>query len=112
LEGTPSTPSDAPTLLFHGTDDGLVPYSWAQDTAWAAGENGLQAYLITWEGAGHVPYAEHRSEILQLEDQLLYHVLDSAKRGGLSTRRLPLRRRGARTPSGTTRGAKNHDSTA
>lgn len=70
-------PSDPPTLLFHGTSDPLVPYSWAQDTAAAASENGLQAYVITWKGDGHVPYAKHRNEILQLTSNFIYHVLDA-----------------------------------
>jgi predicted esterase len=29
-------PGDAPALLFHGTQDPLVPYPWAQDTVEAA----------------------------------------------------------------------------
>jgi len=71
-------PGDAPALLFHGTSDTVVPYSWAQDTADAATEVGLVAYLISWEGAGHVPYGEHRNEILDLTTNFLYWMLDLA----------------------------------
>jgi len=69
-------PSDADALLFHGTADTLTPYSWAQATAKEAGKDGLQAYVITWEGEGHVPYLSHRAEILDLTTNFLYNTLD------------------------------------
>lgn len=70
-------PGDAPALLFHGTADGLVPYAWAEDTVEAAQADELRAYLITWEGEGHVPYAEHRDEILRLTTNFVYRTLDA-----------------------------------
>ena len=71
-------PGDAPALLFHGTNDGLVPYSWAQSTVDAATAAGLVAYLVTWEGEGHVPYVAHRQQILDLTTNFLYWMLDLA----------------------------------
>lgn len=69
-------PGDAPALLFHGTADPLVQYSWAQDTVRTAQSAGLTAYLVTWQGEGHVPYAQHRSQILDLTTNFLYRTLD------------------------------------
>ncbi len=71
-------PGDAPALLFHGTADPLVPYSWAQGTVDAAHQAGLEAYLISWDGDGHVPYVKHRQEILDLTTNFLYYKLDAA----------------------------------
>lgn len=70
-------PGDAPALLFHGTADPLVPYSWAVSTVDAAHQAGLEAYLITWDGDGHVPYAQHRQQILDLTTNFLYYKLDA-----------------------------------
>ena len=55
---------DAPAILFHGTSDGLVPYSLAQATVNKAHDAGLDAFLETWQGAGHVPYLQFRDQIL------------------------------------------------
>jgi acetyl esterase/lipase len=71
-------PGDAPALLFHGTEDGLVPFGWAEDTVEAARADGLRAYLVAWEGDGHVPYGEHRNEILRLTTNFIYRTLDAA----------------------------------
>jgi pimeloyl-ACP methyl ester carboxylesterase len=70
-------PGDAPALLFHGTEDPLVPYQWAKDTVDAAHADNLRAYLITWEGAGHVPYLAHRDEIIHLSTNFVYRTLDA-----------------------------------
>ncbi len=70
-------PGDAPALLFHGTEDGLVPYAWAEDTVEAAHDDGLRAYLVGWQGAGHVPYSQHRDEILSLTTNFVYRTLDA-----------------------------------
>jgi acetyl esterase/lipase len=66
---------DAASLLFHGTLDALVPYPWAVSTVETAQAVGLTAELTTWEGAGHVPYAEHRTEILDQTTNFLYWML-------------------------------------
>lgn len=67
---------EAAALLFHGTNDPLVPYAGAQTTVDEAQAAGLTAYLTTWEGAGHVPYAAHRQEILDQTTNFLYWTLD------------------------------------
>jgi len=69
-------PGDANALLFHGTADTLVPYAWAQTTANEAEKDGLKAYLITWPGEGHVPYLQHRTQILELTSNFLFNTLD------------------------------------
>jgi dipeptidyl aminopeptidase/acylaminoacyl peptidase len=72
---------DAPALLFHGTADSLVPYSWARNTVDRAHTAGLPAYLITWQGEGHVPYTQHRQQILNLTSNFLYNTLDLSTTG-------------------------------
>ena len=76
------TAGDAPVLDFHGTADTAVPYSWSQATADAAKAAGVEYNLITWEGDGHVPYVEHRSEILDLTTNFLYRKLDLGRAEG------------------------------
>jgi para-nitrobenzyl esterase len=69
-------PTDARTLLFHGTADNVTPYSWAEATVAEAKADGLASYLISWEGAGHVPYVQHRGQIIGLSTNFLYHSLE------------------------------------
>jgi acetyl esterase/lipase len=71
-------PGDAPSLLFHGTADPLVPYQWAVNTFNGATNAGLDSFLTTWQGAGHVPYVQHRSEILDQTTNFLYWEMDLA----------------------------------
>lgn len=73
---TTPDPGEAPALLFHGTADPLVPYQWAVDTVTAAQNAGLVANMTTWDGGGHVPYAQHRTEILDQTTNFLYWFLD------------------------------------
>jgi dienelactone hydrolase len=73
--------NDAPTLDFHGTADPLVPYQWAVNTQKGALAAGLQSYLVTWQGDGHVPYVQHRAEILLFESNFLYWELDLGNPG-------------------------------
>jgi acetyl esterase/lipase len=68
--------NDAPALLFHGTADTTVPYAWAQNTVKAAQAVGLPVFLTSWQGAGHVPYVQHRQEILDQTTNFLYAELD------------------------------------
>jgi predicted esterase len=69
---------DAPSLLFHGTADTVVPYQWAVNTYNAAIAAGLDSFLTSWAGAGHVPYVQHRTEILDQTTNFLYWELDLA----------------------------------
>jgi acetyl esterase/lipase len=71
-------PGGAPALLFHGTADPLVPYSCAQGTVAKAKAAGDKAILRTWIGAGHVPYVEHRAQILDQTRNFFYKQLDLA----------------------------------
>jgi acetyl esterase/lipase len=73
---TDPAPGDPPTLDFHGTEDGLVPYAWVQTTITEAKKEGLIAELTVWEGDGHVPYGAHRAEILEQTRNFLFHTLD------------------------------------
>ena len=75
LLGGTAEKSDAPILLFHGTDDSLVPYALATRTMDLAREAGIAAFLITWEGGGHVPYAQHRQQILDTTTNFLYSAM-------------------------------------
>jgi acetyl esterase/lipase len=72
------TANDPPALLFHGTADPLVPYTWAKNTVADATAAGAAAYLTAWEGDGHVPYVKHRDEILSQTTNFLYHTLGCA----------------------------------
>jgi acetyl esterase/lipase len=78
LLGGTAEKSDAPILLFHGTDDSLVPYALATRTIDLAREAGIAAFLITWEGEGHVPYAQHRQQILDTTTNFLYSAMNLA----------------------------------
>jgi predicted esterase len=69
---------DASALLFHGTADAVVPYSLAQATVNAATDAGLVAVLRSWTGAGHVPYTEHRTQILDETRNFFYSQMDLA----------------------------------
>ena len=51
-------------MLFHGTSDTVVPYQWAVNTYNEATNAGVDVWLTSWTGAGHVPYVQHRTEIL------------------------------------------------
>jgi acetyl esterase/lipase len=71
-------PVDKPTLLFHGTADNLVTYQQAKTTYEQARADGLVSWLITYQDAGHVPYAQQRDDILRRTRNFLYHTLDLA----------------------------------
>jgi acetyl esterase/lipase len=75
---TQPDPGEPPTLLFHGTADPLVPYAWGKATAETAQSEGLVSDLVTWEGDGHVPYVQHRAEILEQTSNFLYWTMDLA----------------------------------
>ena len=74
----PPSAGDAPSMLFHGTSDTVVPYQWAVNTFNAAHNAGLDSFLTSWTGAGHVPYVQHKTEILDQTQNFLYWEMDLA----------------------------------
>lgn len=80
--GTAPDPGEAAALLFHGTNDVLVPYFLAQGTAENAKAAGVGGYLTTWEGQGHVPYLQNRTQIIDETTNFLYHTLRLALAAG------------------------------
>jgi acetyl esterase/lipase len=44
---------DPPALMFHGTRDGSVPFSWARQTCTAYHQAGARCRLVVFPGAGH-----------------------------------------------------------
>jgi acetyl esterase/lipase len=75
LVGTIS-PGDAPALDFHCTTDSTVAYSGAVKTINAATAQGLDAFLESWNETCHVPYTEHRQQILDQSRNFLWWEMD------------------------------------
>jgi predicted esterase len=69
---------DAPALDFHCTTDPLVSYQWAVNTIDAAKAQGLDAFLESWNETCHVPYTEHRQQILDQSRNFLWWEMDLA----------------------------------
>ncbi|MEA3020156.1 MAG: hypothetical protein QOI47_1680 [Actinomycetota bacterium] len=63
--GVYASAGDAPGILFSGTSDPIVPYSWSVQTRDALTKANVPVQLVTYDGAGHVPYVVHRSDIIQ-----------------------------------------------
>ena len=72
------SPGDAPALDFHCTTDPLVSYQWALSTIDAAQAQGLDAFLEYWKETCHVPYSEHRQQILDQSRNFLWWEMDLA----------------------------------
>jgi len=72
------SPGDAPALDFHCTTDPLVAYSSAVKTISAAKAQGLDAFLESWNETCHVPYVEHRQQILDQTRNFLWWEMDLA----------------------------------
>jgi predicted esterase len=70
------SPGDAPALDFHCTTDPLVQYQWAVNTINAAKAQGLEAFLESWNETCHVPYAEHRQQIVDQSRNFLWWKMD------------------------------------
>ena len=71
-------PGDVPALDFHCTTDPLVAYQAAVNTIQAAKAQGLDAFLESWNETCHVPYAEHRQQILDQTRNFLWWEMDLA----------------------------------
>ena len=78
LLGPPIDAGDAPSLLLHGTADPIVPYALAVNTVNQAHAVGLDSFLTSWAGAGHVPYIQNRTQILNQTTNFLYWEMDLA----------------------------------
>jgi len=68
----------APGLFSPGPADPLVPYSCAVATVARARAAGDKAILRTWEGEGHVPYVQNRTQIIDETRNFFYRQLDLA----------------------------------
>lgn len=73
---------DAPALLFHSTNDAIVPWAWAEATKTAGDAARVPTYLIGLGADGHVPYVQHRATIIDLTTNFLYRRLDAANAEG------------------------------
>jgi dienelactone hydrolase len=80
--GVFASSDDAWGLLFHGTADGVVPYTWSNATFAELLEAGVPAWIQYQQGAGHVPWAQYRSLYLEQASYFLFHALDLANAAG------------------------------
>lgn len=71
-------PGEPPTLDFHGDADQVVPLSWNDATLAEARKAKTTAERVVWKGAGHVPYGEHRTQIIIETRNFLYAAMDLA----------------------------------
>ena len=69
---------DAPALDFHCTTDPLVSYAWITATVNSAKAAGLDIFLESWDATCHVPYVEHRQQILDQSRNFLWWEMDLA----------------------------------
>jgi acetyl esterase/lipase len=70
--------TDSPGLLVSGTADDVVPYQWSVDTTKALNDAGVASSLTTFDGAGHVPFAEYGEQMEQQSIEFFYEHLDLA----------------------------------
>ena len=78
LSSSAVSAGDAAALDFHCTTDPLVSYQFAVNTVNAAKAQGLDAFLESWDATCHVPYAEHRQQILDQSRNFLWWEMDLA----------------------------------
>jgi hypothetical protein len=65
-------------LDFHCTTDPLVSYAWQESTLYRARYYGVDAFLEVWDDTCHVPYVQHRDQILEQTRNFLYWEMDLA----------------------------------
>jgi acetyl esterase/lipase len=75
-----ATPGDAPGLLFHGTADRVVPFSWSADAARALRDAGVPAILERIPRGQHVAYQVYRRRYDEHTAWFLYRRLGLAPR--------------------------------
>ncbi len=73
---------DPPGLLFSGTADPVVPYTWSVQTAVDLLGDDVPAFLEAFQGAGHDPYYQFQSQIDTQSDYFFYDFLDAAHAAG------------------------------
>jgi acetyl esterase/lipase len=78
LSSSAISAGDAAALDFHCTTDPLVPFQFAVNTINAAKAQGLDAFLESWNETCHVPYTEHRQQILDQSRNFLWWEMDLA----------------------------------
>jgi predicted esterase len=83
-EGIYATAGDAPGVLFSGTADPIVPYSWSAATAGAMIRAGVPAFLEPLQGAGHDPYGQYGDLFFEQSDYFFYGALDLGHAAGQS----------------------------
>jgi acetyl esterase/lipase len=76
LLSEPANAGDSPALLFHCTTDRLVSFDRATETVTNATNAGLLAVLRTWDATCHVPYADHKDQIIDETTNFFYWQLD------------------------------------
>jgi acetyl esterase/lipase len=67
----------SPGILFSGTADAVVPHQWSVDTANAMRKVGVPVQLVTFKGAGHIPW-QYRNVIESRAILFLYTYLHLA----------------------------------
>ncbi|HWJ98766.1 MAG TPA: alpha/beta hydrolase [Acidimicrobiales bacterium] len=67
---------EPPTLDFHGDADGVVPLTWNDATLAEARKAKVIAERVVWKGDGHVPYGQHRTQIIIETRNFLYAAMD------------------------------------
>lgn len=63
--------NDPPTMMFNGTEDGIIPYEMAQETINKLNSKGITAELITYEGGTHSIITQQSVDIHQKLIQFL-----------------------------------------
>jgi len=68
---------DAPGIMFHGTADPIVPISYSRTVANALNAAGIEGKLVTYTGAGHVPW-NNSADIIAKTTDFFYQHMDLA----------------------------------
>jgi acetyl esterase/lipase len=74
--------NDSPVIMFHGTADTVVPYSFAVQTAADLDNAGIPVVFESLEGGGHVPMATFGDQIISQSVYFSYYLLDLAHAAG------------------------------